>query len=474
MPPVRAQRLSFEGPAPPWEFRRHARFHGIGPSGLGLIDITRWPPEPGSPSRADERRFAPALSKLCGGDVPHQQFIRVSSSILEASAAFEVDPFLIGALIYRQSRCKPSFKSKDRVGLAGIDPAAHTAHLVDGVYHYWILDLERWVPRTLRVDKHPLTRGALLRPEVSIYFAAALLAVYRQQCPDVDSRFRSVVHRHYVSHFIWGDQVPETGAEDMVLSDRRRLLQYYRGRIPEETGRHNGLALRCPLDGGPRKITSGLGGVRGGGRRVHKGVDFASTWGEPVRAVADGWVTYAGVDLPAAGARRLPPNRSYSVRRMGPGGLFVTVEHAGGLVSAYMHLSTYLVKTGQFVKAGDVIGAVGRTGIKVDVAHLHFELREKRRVLNPVILLGRCAFPPQQIFRGRYIIAAMPAQWRRARLDLRRRRRASRKRRERSRRRSREAGEQGPAEGTEAPAAEPEPAPTAEPPTTEKGDPGER
>jgi murein DD-endopeptidase MepM/ murein hydrolase activator NlpD len=292
----------------------------------------------------------------------------------------------------------------------------HSPFIRQGFYYFWVMENKRWVPRRLDLRAFPFTRATLLHPMKNIYFAAALLHIYEQQCPDIDSRFRSVPHRHFASHFIYGDQVTDAGSEDKILLARRRLLQYYYDKLPAPRGRYRKLKLYCPLDGPPRKITSGLGDVREGGRRAHRGVDFSSIEGEPVRAIADGWVTYAGVDLPARGARSVLPYQAYYVskRSMGVGGLFVTIQHEGNLSSSYMHLLSYTVQKGQPVKAGSVIGYVGRTGIKVDVAHLHFELKVGEKHIDPIPQLRSFVIPPQNSFRGRYILAAQPKRWERA------------------------------------------------------------
>ena len=57
------------------------------------------------------------------------------------------------------------------------------------------------------------------------------------------------------------------------------------------------LPITSPLEGAPRLGTSGLGVDRDGGERSHRGVDIDATVGEPVRAVADGVVQFAGVDM---------------------------------------------------------------------------------------------------------------------------------------------------------------------------------
>ena len=58
---------------------------------------------------------------------------------------------------------------------------------------------------------------------------------------------------------------------------------------------------------------------------------------------------------------------------MGAGGLLVALNHDQGLSSHYMHLDDYTVVSGK--KVNDLIGHVGRSGMRESSAHLHFELR---------------------------------------------------------------------------------------------------
>ena len=119
--------------------------------------------------------------------------------------------------------------------------------------------------------------------------------------------------------------------------------------------------------------------------------------GEPVRAVADGVVQFAGLDLPGQlPARELLPRqlRRFRSRAMGPGGFFVRINHAEGIRSGYFHLTSFRVLIGQTVKAGEVIGTVGRTGIKVSGSHLHFEVHKDGELKDPARFLSAWVLPP--------------------------------------------------------------------------------
>lgn len=87
---------------------------------------------------------------------------------------------------------------------------------------------------------------------------------------------------------------------------------------------------------------------------MHNGLDMHGNAGDPIRAAADGKVIFAGVK--------------------GGYGNAVMIDHGGGMVTLYAHQSKLLVKEGERVKAGDVIGLIGSTGLSTG-PHLHFEVR---------------------------------------------------------------------------------------------------
>ncbi|MDP3749669.1 MAG: M23 family metallopeptidase [Phenylobacterium sp.] len=104
--------------------------------------------------------------------------------------------------------------------------------------------------------------------------------------------------------------------------------------------------------------------------RLHEGVDIAAPVGMPVLAVADGVITRAG------------NSPSY--------GRFVEVKHVEGLVSFYAHLGRIdpRAKPGVAVLGGRAIGKIGSSGTSTG-PHVHFEIRQDDRPLNPVAFIGR-------------------------------------------------------------------------------------
>jgi len=95
------------------------------------------------------------------------------------------------------------------------------------------------------------------------------------------------------------------------------------------------------------------------GRRIHEGIDLLAEIGSPVLACRSGRVIAAG-----------------KTRGMGN---YIIIRHPGNIVTIYGHLSQIFVKRNVFVRQGQVIGRVGKTGNAnyPDIQpHLHFEIRK--------------------------------------------------------------------------------------------------
>lgn len=99
-----------------------------------------------------------------------------------------------------------------------------------------------------------------------------------------------------------------------------------------------------------------------GEREFHRGLDIVAPTGAPILAPADGLVTAAG--------------------RMSGYGKTVHLSHGAGLGSRFGHMSEILVKPGQRVRRGDVIGRVGSTGRSTG-PHLHYEVFRAGRPVDP-------------------------------------------------------------------------------------------
>lgn len=103
------------------------------------------------------------------------------------------------------------------------------------------------------------------------------------------------------------------------------------------------------------------------GKEPHDGIDLAAPLGTPVKTAAPGTVLYAGEQA------------GY--------GLIVILEHDDDVITLYAHNRDLRVKTGQKVRAEQVIATVGESG-KTSGPHLHFEVRKKGIPVDPLLHLG--------------------------------------------------------------------------------------
>lgn len=121
--------------------------------------------------------------------------------------------------------------------------------------------------------------------------------------------------------------------------------------------------LRTPVDGA--RVTSGFGMRKHpiqGYSKMHKGIDFGAPTGTPIYAAGDGVVSRANW--------------------FSGYGKYVSIKHNNTYTTAYGHMSQILVKPGQRVKQGQVIGRVGSTGNSTG-PHLHFEVLKGGQHVNP-------------------------------------------------------------------------------------------
>ena len=100
--------------------------------------------------------------------------------------------------------------------------------------------------------------------------------------------------------------------------------------------------------------------------KLHAGIDLAAPEGTPYMAVHAGTVTQAGYG--------------------GGYGYMITIKHADGTEMIYAHSRKLMVKAGDTVKAGDVIGLVGNTGYSYGT-HLHLEVHVNGAPTDPIVFL---------------------------------------------------------------------------------------
>jgi murein DD-endopeptidase MepM/ murein hydrolase activator NlpD len=102
--------------------------------------------------------------------------------------------------------------------------------------------------------------------------------------------------------------------------------------------------------------------------REHKGLDFTAPQGSPVYATGDGNIEEAHF------------SDSY--------GQVVYIDHGFGFETRYAHMTEFIVKKGEKVKRGQIIGYVGNTGLSYST-HLHYEVLFKGHQINPINFFQR-------------------------------------------------------------------------------------
>ena len=102
--------------------------------------------------------------------------------------------------------------------------------------------------------------------------------------------------------------------------------------------------------------------------RFHSGIDIPAPTGTNIIAAGSGTVAFAGTQ--------------------GGYGRTVILDHGGGIMTLYAHNSQLLVSEGQQVTQGTVIAKAGSTGMSTG-PHLHFEVRENGKYVDPNPWIGR-------------------------------------------------------------------------------------
>lgn len=141
-----------------------------------------------------------------------------------------------------------------------------------------------------------------------------------------------------------------SGAKDSLIDNAIKYVQGFFDQFSDTS--EDGAGSLAPHFGSPFKESSGYGPRDGG---FHKGIDFAAPLGTPIPAQYGGTVVQAG---PASGF-----------------GNWVVIKPSGASVDTiYGHMKRMKVKTGQHVKAGQIIAWVGSEG-QSSGPHVHYELR---------------------------------------------------------------------------------------------------
>ena len=149
-------------------------------------------------------------------------------------------------------------------------------------------------------------------------------------------------------------EVPAVKKETANLATETREIE--RDAKPDATSALP--SFRWPVRG---RVIAAYGAKTSG--KQNDGINVAVPEGTPVKAAEDGVVTYAGNELKGFGN-------------------LVLVKHSNGYVTAYAHASELMVKRGETIKRGQIIGKAGQTG-DVSSPQLHFEIRQGSTPVDP-------------------------------------------------------------------------------------------
>ncbi len=141
------------------------------------------------------------------------------------------------------------------------------------------------------------------------------------------------------------------------------MSSYYEEALTELDKKLENLPIGVPH---PGKITSKFGYRRNPftnrGREMHSGVDLKGRTGDRIKSTAKGIVSFAGHE--------------------GDYGYVVKIKHTNSYETRYAHLSKPLVRKGERIAAGDIIGLMGSTGRSTG-PHLHYEILKNNKKINP-------------------------------------------------------------------------------------------
>ncbi|MGV3634821.1 MAG: peptidoglycan DD-metalloendopeptidase family protein [Pseudorhodoplanes sp.] len=164
---------------------------------------------------------------------------------------------------------------------------------------------------------------------------------------------------------VGGPFVPANlGADDKSFERQLYRINISRSQVDRLTRTLQDVPVRKPVSG-DIDMSSGFGMRVDPFLRapaMHTGLDMRGDTGDPVRATANGTVTFAGTQ--------------------GGYGKMIEIEHRNGLSTRYAHLSAIDVKVGQAIKIGQVIGKLGSTGRSTG-PHLHYETRVDGEAVDP-------------------------------------------------------------------------------------------
>ncbi|MDZ7858191.1 peptidoglycan DD-metalloendopeptidase family protein [Sphaerotilus sp.] len=212
----------------------------------------------------------------------------------------------------------------------------------------------------------PIEWTAVLGLPLGAKAGADEVTVQREGAPARRQSFAIAPMRYAEQRLSVAPKHVELSAENLARHERERahqaeVIATFSEPLPAT------LRLRQPVPGA-RSSSFGLRRVfNGQSRNPHSGMDIAAPTGTPVVAPAAGRVADVGDYFFNGGT--------------------VWLDHGGGFLTMYCHLSAVHVKVGDLVRAGDRIADVGATG-RVTGPHLHWSVSLNRVMVDPALFLG--------------------------------------------------------------------------------------
>jgi murein DD-endopeptidase MepM/ murein hydrolase activator NlpD len=175
---------------------------------------------------------------------------------------------------------------------------------------------------------------------------------------------------HDVMDGVGGPLLPPSDAPDgSSMVDAANAVVAALTRFQNARAAIEGAPIHMPV-AGPLRVSSGFGNRTDpftGRLAFHPGIDFPWPTGTTVTAAGDGKVVFVG--------------------QINGYGNAIDIDHGGGIVTRYGHLSGFIATQGEIVHTGTPIGRVGSTGRSTG-PHLHFEVRRNDQPVDPSIYLA--------------------------------------------------------------------------------------
>lgn len=218
-------------------------------------------------------------------------------------------------------------------------------------------------------------RGAMAQAEIPVEIRESLSEIFSDLLSLEDLKEGDVIRLLYDSMYFRGQQMG-TGnilAAEIIKGGKSHQAYYYsQGKGDEESGSYydqSGKSLQQKAGFNIEPVVYTRISSPFGYRihpvlhtvRMHTGIDYAAPSGTPIKATADGVITFKGWK--------------------GGYGNTVMIRHSNGVETLYGHMSAFTPAQGT-VRAGEVIGFVGTTGRSTG-PHLHYEARVNSQPVNP-------------------------------------------------------------------------------------------